>query len=189
MEAVPAGASVKPGNRKPAEMFAAGFALMRIAPTYEAREKLQQVIKGCLRYTFVFLANREIPPTNNGSERTLRPCVIFRKETSAQPSKRGGHRPSGPPMLTIRRRQSWCSPSRRQRSRGKCTAPRTRTSGRTVPFTDALGLWPLKTLPTSRGLRGQRPRMGRSVLYAVLVVVLRGREFQSKQRSVKPAAK
>ena len=57
-------------------------ALMRIAPTHEAGEKLQQVIKGCRRYMFVFLANREIPPTNNGSERTLRPCVIFRKVTN-----------------------------------------------------------------------------------------------------------
>jgi transposase len=56
--------------------------LMRIATTHEAGEKLQQVIKGCRRYTFVFLANREIPPTNNGSERTLRPCVIFRKVTN-----------------------------------------------------------------------------------------------------------
>ena len=57
-------------------------ALMRIAPTHEAGEKLQQVIKGCRRYMFVFLANREIPPTNNGSERSLRPCVVFRKVTN-----------------------------------------------------------------------------------------------------------
>ena len=27
---------------------------------------------------FVFLANRVVPPTNNGSEQALHPCVIFR---------------------------------------------------------------------------------------------------------------
>lgn len=27
------------------------------------------------------LTNRELPPTNNGSERAIRPCVIFRKVT------------------------------------------------------------------------------------------------------------
>jgi Transposase IS66 family len=40
------------------------------------------VIKGCRRYLFIFLANRAIPPTNNGSERGLRPCVVFRKVTN-----------------------------------------------------------------------------------------------------------
>ena len=34
------------------------------------------------RYLFVFLTNREIPPTNNGSEQALRPCVIYRKVTN-----------------------------------------------------------------------------------------------------------
>ncbi|RWI83841.1 IS66 family transposase [Mesorhizobium sp.] len=43
---------------------------------------LQDVIKGCRRHLFVFLANRAIPPTNNGSEQALRPCVIFRKVTN-----------------------------------------------------------------------------------------------------------
>jgi len=57
-------------------------ALMRITPSHAAGHKLQQVIKGCRRYLFVFLANRAIPPTNNGSEQALRPCVIFRKVTN-----------------------------------------------------------------------------------------------------------
>jgi transposase len=55
---------------------------MRLTPTHRAGAKLQQVIKGCRRYLFVFLANREIPPTNNGSEQALRPCVIYRKVTN-----------------------------------------------------------------------------------------------------------
>ena len=28
---------------------------------------------------FVFVTNRELPATNNGSEQALRPCVTFRK--------------------------------------------------------------------------------------------------------------
>jgi transposase len=57
-------------------------ALMRITPAHPAGKKLQAVIKGCRRYLFTFLANRAIPPTNNGSERALRPCVVFRKVTN-----------------------------------------------------------------------------------------------------------
>jgi transposase len=57
-------------------------ALLRIAPTHAAGNKLQKVIKGCRRYLFVFLENRAVPPTNNGSEQALRPTVIFRKVTN-----------------------------------------------------------------------------------------------------------
>jgi hypothetical protein len=47
------------------------------------------VIKGSRRYLFIFLANRAIPPTNNGSERGLRPCVFFRKVTKCFRSQSG----------------------------------------------------------------------------------------------------
>jgi transposase len=57
-------------------------ALLRIAPTHAAGNKLQKVIKGCRRHLFVFLQNRAVPPTNNGSEQALRPTVIFRKVTN-----------------------------------------------------------------------------------------------------------
>jgi transposase len=57
-------------------------AILRITPAHGAGQKLQGVIKGCRRYLFVFLVNRAIPPTNNGSEQALRPCVIFRKVTN-----------------------------------------------------------------------------------------------------------
>jgi hypothetical protein len=66
-------------------------ALMRIAPTHATGKKLQDAIKGCRRYLFVFLANRAIPPTNNGSEQSLRPCVIFRKVTNGFRSKWGAN--------------------------------------------------------------------------------------------------
>jgi transposase len=65
--------------------------LMRIAPTHAAGRKFQQVIKGCRRYLFVFLADRAIPPTNNGSERALRPCVTFRKVTNCFRSQWGAN--------------------------------------------------------------------------------------------------
>ncbi len=56
--------------------------LMRRTPTQAAGVKLQRVIKKIRRHMFVFVTNRAIPPTNNGSERALRPCVTFRKITN-----------------------------------------------------------------------------------------------------------
>ncbi len=64
-------------------------ALLGITSTHAAGKKLQKVIKGCRRHLFVFLANRAIPPTNNGSEQALRPCVIFRKVTNCFRSQWG----------------------------------------------------------------------------------------------------
>ena len=66
-------------------------ALMRIVPTAAAGKKLQQVIKSCRRYLFVFLVDRAIEPTNNGSEQALRPCVIFRKVTNCFRSQWGAN--------------------------------------------------------------------------------------------------
>jgi transposase len=56
--------------------------LMRRTPTCEAGIKLQRMIKRTRRHLFVFVTNRDIPATNNGSERALRPCVVFRKITN-----------------------------------------------------------------------------------------------------------
>lgn len=57
-------------------------ALLRIAPTHQQGEKFRAVIKKYRQNLFVFVTNRALPPTNNGSERALRPCVIFRKVTN-----------------------------------------------------------------------------------------------------------
>ena len=65
--------------------------LLRITPVHGAGKKLQDVIKGCRRHMFVFLANRAVPPTNNGSEQALRPCVIFRKVTNCFRSEWAAH--------------------------------------------------------------------------------------------------
>jgi transposase len=40
---------------------------------------------------FTFLADRAIPPTNNGSEQALRPCVVFRKVTNCFRSEWAAH--------------------------------------------------------------------------------------------------
>jgi len=56
--------------------------LIRLAPAHEAGVKLQRMIKRTRQYLFVFVTNRDIPATNNGSERALRPCVVFRKITN-----------------------------------------------------------------------------------------------------------
>lgn len=57
-------------------------ALLKIAPQGTQGEKLKRMIKKYRRHFFVFLQNRAIPPTNNGSEQAIRPCVIFRKVTN-----------------------------------------------------------------------------------------------------------
>jgi transposase len=57
-------------------------ALLRLTPTHAAGAKLKRAIAGCRRHLFVFLEDRAIPATNNGSEQALRPCVVFRKVTN-----------------------------------------------------------------------------------------------------------
>ena len=56
--------------------------LLGLAPTHAAGVKFQGVIHKIRRHMFVFMTNRAIPPTNNESERSLRPCVTFRKITN-----------------------------------------------------------------------------------------------------------
>lgn len=63
--------------------------LLRRAPTNGEGVKLYKVIKKVRQHLFVFLANRAIPPTNNGSEQALRPCVVFRKVTNCFRSEWG----------------------------------------------------------------------------------------------------
>jgi transposase len=49
--------------------------------TTPAGEKLARGIRRCRGDLFVFLTRRDVPYTNNGCERALRPSVIFRKVT------------------------------------------------------------------------------------------------------------
>ena len=63
--------------------------LLKTVPTTTAGEKLLRIIKRCRQNLFVFLTNRAIPATNNGSEQALRPCVVFRKVTNCFRSEWG----------------------------------------------------------------------------------------------------
>jgi len=63
--------------------------LLRIVPKDSEGEKLQRTIKRFRQNLFVFVTNRELPPTNNGSEQAIRPCVTFRKVTNCFRSEWG----------------------------------------------------------------------------------------------------
>ena len=56
--------------------------LLRIEPISGQGLKLLRIIKGFRQHLFVFVTHRDIPPTNNGSEQALRPCVVLRKVTN-----------------------------------------------------------------------------------------------------------
>jgi len=62
--------------------------LLQRPPTHAAGVRLQRAIAKGRRNLFLFVTNRALEPTNNGSERALRPCATFRKVT-------GGFRTSG----------------------------------------------------------------------------------------------
>jgi transposase len=66
-------------------------ALLRLTPSHAVGTKLQGAIKKCRHNLFVFFADRAIPPTNNGSEQALRPCVVYRKVTNGFRSEWGAH--------------------------------------------------------------------------------------------------
>jgi transposase len=56
--------------------------LLKLTPTHEAGRKLQKTIKAIRAHLFVFVTNRRLTATNNGSERALRPGAIYRKITN-----------------------------------------------------------------------------------------------------------
>jgi len=63
--------------------------LMALVPSHPAGGKLQTVIKKSRRHLFVFVQNRDLTATNNGSERALRPCAVYRKITNGFRSEWG----------------------------------------------------------------------------------------------------
>lgn len=63
--------------------------LMSLIPDHKAGHKRQKIIKKVRRHLFVFVTNREITATNNGSERALRPCAVYRKITNGFRSEWG----------------------------------------------------------------------------------------------------
>lgn len=55
--------------------------LLERPPTHPVGRRLQRAIAKGRRNLFLFVTNRDLEPTNNGSERALRPCATFRKVT------------------------------------------------------------------------------------------------------------
>src|SRR5271157_2820282 len=56
--------------------------LMRLNPTDKAGRQIQIIIRKVRRHLFVFVTNRDLEATNNGSERALRPSAVYRKITN-----------------------------------------------------------------------------------------------------------
>jgi transposase len=56
--------------------------LLALQPTHKAGRKLQKTFKEIRSHLFVFVTNRDLTATNNGSERALRPAAIYRKITN-----------------------------------------------------------------------------------------------------------
>lgn len=56
--------------------------LMALTPSHPAGTKLRTVIRKTRRHLFVFVRHRDLSATNNGSERALRPCAVYRKITN-----------------------------------------------------------------------------------------------------------
>ena len=63
--------------------------LMSLVPTSRAGAKLHTIIRKSRRHLFVFMTNRDVTATNNGSERALRPCAVYRKITNGFRSQWG----------------------------------------------------------------------------------------------------
>ena len=63
--------------------------VMSRVPTGWAEIKLHKIIKKIRRHLFVFVTNRALEATNNGSERALRPCAVYRKITNGFRSEWG----------------------------------------------------------------------------------------------------
>ena len=64
-------------------------ALLRKRPSHSEGQAFQATIKDCRKNLFVFMKNRAVPPTNNESEQSIRPCVTFRKVTNCFRSQWG----------------------------------------------------------------------------------------------------
>jgi transposase len=63
--------------------------LLALKPAHKAGRKLQETIKAIRGNLFVFVTNRDLEATNNGSERALRPCAVYRKITNGFRSEWG----------------------------------------------------------------------------------------------------
>jgi transposase len=56
--------------------------ILALIPICDAGRKMIKIIQKLRHNLFVFVTNRSLSPTNNGSERALRPCAVYRKITN-----------------------------------------------------------------------------------------------------------
>ena len=56
--------------------------LMALDPPAPTGQRLRKIFMKIRANLFVFVANRDVSATNNGSERAIRPCTIYRKVTN-----------------------------------------------------------------------------------------------------------
>lgn len=56
--------------------------LMALTPTVPSGQRLRKIFLKIRANLFVFVTNRDVSATNNGSERAIRPCTIYRKVTN-----------------------------------------------------------------------------------------------------------
>lgn len=63
--------------------------IMALQPTGKPGQRLRKRIGRHRTSLFVFVTRRDVPSTNNVSERALRPSVVFRKVTNGFRSRRG----------------------------------------------------------------------------------------------------
>jgi len=63
--------------------------LMKLTPPHPAGKRLQKIVKKIRRHLFVFITRRDFTATNNGSERAIRPCAVYRKITNGFRSEWG----------------------------------------------------------------------------------------------------
>jgi transposase len=56
--------------------------LMALDPTAPSGKRLHKIFLKIRANLFVFVTNRDVSATNNGSERAIRPCTIYRKVTN-----------------------------------------------------------------------------------------------------------
>ena len=75
-------------------------ALLGVPAAHPAGAELQRQIKAWRTKFFVFLADRDVPPTNNISEREIRPSVVFRKVTGGFRSEWGARVHAGYRSIT-----------------------------------------------------------------------------------------
>ena len=56
--------------------------ILEMSPTTVPGRKLMRAVKRFRQHLWVFMANGAVQPTNNGSERALRPAAVYRKVTN-----------------------------------------------------------------------------------------------------------